>query len=81
MKISHCDFPEGILYDLDNFVWLRNDENDRSIVTLGITPILISLAGKFTKIKLKQIGTNVEKKMLKKIKVLDLLKASAISGW
>jgi glycine cleavage system H protein len=61
MKISHCDFPEGILYDLDNFVWLRNDENDRSIFTLGITPILISLAGKFTKIKLKQIGTNVEK--------------------
>ncbi len=61
MQISHCDFPEGILYDLDNFVWLRNDENDRTIVTLGITPILISLAGKFTKIKLKQIGTNVEK--------------------
>jgi glycine cleavage system H protein len=61
MKISHCDFPEGILYDLDNLVWLRNDENDRSIFTLGITPILISLAGKFTKIKLKQIGTNVEK--------------------
>jgi glycine cleavage system H protein len=61
MKISHCDFPEGILYDLDNFVWLRNDEDDHSIVTLGITPILISLAGKFTKIKLKQIGTNVEK--------------------
>jgi glycine cleavage system H protein len=61
MKISHCDFPEGILYDLDNFVWLRIDEDDRSIVTLGITPILITLAGKFTKIKLKQIGTNVEK--------------------
>ncbi|MGH9973005.1 MAG: hypothetical protein ACRD93_03805 [Nitrososphaeraceae archaeon] len=61
MKISHCDFPEGILYDLDNFVWLRNDEDDHSIVTLGITPILITLAGKLTKIKLKQIGTNVEK--------------------
>ncbi|TLX84200.1 MAG: hypothetical protein E6K94_11150 [Thaumarchaeota archaeon] len=61
MQISRCNFPEGILYDLDNFVWLKNDENDRSIVTLGITPILISLAGKFTKIKLKQIGTNIEK--------------------
>jgi len=61
MQISHCEFPEGILYDLDNFVWLRNDEDDRSIVTLGITPILITLAGKLTKIKLKQIGTNVEK--------------------
>lgn len=61
MQISRCNFPEGILYDLDNFVWLKNDGNDRSIVTLGITPILISLAGKFTKIKLKQIGTNIEK--------------------
>jgi glycine cleavage system H protein len=61
MQISRCNFPEGILYDLDNFVWLKNDENDRSMVTLGITPILISLAGKFTKIKLKQIGTNIEK--------------------
>jgi glycine cleavage system H lipoate-binding protein/TusA-related sulfurtransferase len=61
MQISHCNFPEGILYDLDNFVWLKNDENDRSIVTLGITPILISLAGKFTKIKQKQIGINIEK--------------------
>ncbi len=73
MKISHCDFPEGILYDLDNFVWLRNDENDRTIVTLGITPILISLAGKFTKIKLKQIGTNVEKNKGKIIEINNIL--------
>lgn len=61
MQISHCDFPEGILYDLENFVWIKNDDNDRSIVTLGITPILISLAGKLTKIKLKDIGCIIEK--------------------
>ena len=54
MQISHCDFPEGIMYDLDNLVWLKNDDNDRSIVTLGVTPILISLAGKLTKIKTKR---------------------------
>jgi glycine cleavage system H protein len=59
--ISHCDFPEGILYDLDNFVWIKNKDNDSSIVTLGLTPILISLAGKLTKIKLKEIGTIIEK--------------------
>jgi len=61
MQISHCEFPEGILYDLENFVWLKNDDNDPSILTLGITPILISLAGKFTRVKLKPIGTNIEK--------------------
>jgi len=61
MQISHCEFPEGILYDLENFVWLKNDDNDPSILTLGITPILISLAGKFTIVKLKPIGMNIEK--------------------
>jgi glycine cleavage system H lipoate-binding protein/TusA-related sulfurtransferase len=61
MRINHCDFPEGILYDLDNFVWIKKDGTDRSIVMLGVTPILISLAGKLTKIKLKEIGTIIEK--------------------
>ncbi len=61
MRINHCDFPEGILYDLDNFVWIKRDGIDRSIVMLGVTPILISLAGKLTKIKLKEIGASIEK--------------------
>lgn len=61
MRINHCDFPEGILYDLDNFVWIKRDGTDRSIVMLGVTPILISLAGKLTKIKLKEIGAIIEK--------------------
>jgi glycine cleavage system H lipoate-binding protein/TusA-related sulfurtransferase len=61
MRINHCDFPEGILYDLDNFVWIKRDGTDRSIVMLGVTPILISLAGKLTKIKLKEIGATIEK--------------------
>jgi glycine cleavage system H protein len=61
VRIDHCDFPEGFLYDLDNFVWIKNNDNDRSIATLGLTPILISLAGKLTKIKLKEIGTIIEK--------------------
>lgn len=61
MRISHCDFPEGILYDLDNLVWIKRSDDDNYVVTLGVTPILISLAGKLTKIKLKEIGTVVEK--------------------
>lgn len=61
MQICHCEFPEGILYDLDNFVWLKRSGDDQYVVTLGVTPILISLAGKLTKIKLKEIGTIIEK--------------------
>jgi glycine cleavage system H protein len=61
MRISHCEFPEGILYDLNNFVWIKRNDNDHYVVTLGVTPILISLAGKLTKIKLKEIGTIIEK--------------------
>lgn len=61
MQICHCEFPEGILYDLDNFVWIKRSDNDHYVVTLGVTPILISLAGKLTKIKLKEIGTIIEK--------------------
>ena len=61
MRISHCEFPEGILYDLDNLVWIKRNEDDHYVVTLGVTPILISLAGKLTKIKLKEIGTIIEK--------------------
>ena len=61
MQICHCEFPEGILYDLDNFVWLKRSDDDHYVVTLGVTPILISLAGKLTKIKLKDVGTIIEK--------------------
>ena len=61
MQISHCNFPEGILYDLDNFIWIKKDDRDGSVFTLGATTILAALAGKLTKIKLKDIGTMVEK--------------------
>ena len=79
MKIDYCLFPEGFLYDLENYVWLKedinnhdnnnkknNDNNTNSVsspkkFTVGVTPILASMAGKFTKIKLKPVGTDVEK--------------------
>jgi len=61
MQISHCEFPEGILYDLENLVWIKRSDDDHYVVTLGVTPILISLAGTLTKIKLKEIGTIIEK--------------------
>jgi glycine cleavage system H protein len=61
MQISHCVFPEGIRYDLDNLVWIKTDNEDSTTITLGLTPILISLAGKLTRVKLREIGTIIEK--------------------
>jgi glycine cleavage system H protein len=59
VKINHCTFPEGLFYDIENFVWINIDTD--KLVTVGITSILASIAGKLSTIKLKQIGTKMEK--------------------
>jgi glycine cleavage system H protein len=59
MKIDNCSFPEDLLYDTENFVWLSNKE--KKIVTIGITVIMASIAGKLSAIKLKPKGTKLEK--------------------
>lgn len=66
MKISSCEFPDDLLYDLENFVWVKPDTQtlngkNSNIITLGISSILASMAGTFEKIKLKDIGTDIRK--------------------
>jgi glycine cleavage system H protein len=58
MKIDNCSFPEDLLYDTENFVWMSNQEKT---VTIGITTIMASIAGKLSRIKLKPVGTKLEK--------------------
>jgi glycine cleavage system H protein len=60
MKINNCLFPENLLYDTENFVWVSN-KDEKETVTIGITTIMASVAGKLFSIKLKPIGTKVEK--------------------
>jgi glycine cleavage system H lipoate-binding protein/TusA-related sulfurtransferase len=60
MKIDNCSFPEDLLYDTENFVWVGNKEKT---VTIGITTIMTSIAGKLSRIKLKPVGTKLEKGM------------------
>jgi glycine cleavage system H protein len=60
MKIDNCSFPEDLLYDTENFVWMSNKEKT---VTIGITTIMTSIAGKLSRIKLKPVGTKLEKGM------------------
>ncbi|NOJ30385.1 MAG: hypothetical protein DA328_09495 [Nitrososphaeraceae archaeon] len=62
MKINNCDFPDDVLYDVENFTWIKN-ESDTEIITVGIIPILTHIAGKISAIKLKKNGTLIEKDM------------------
>ena len=58
MKIDNCSFPEDLLYDTENFLWMSNKEKT---VTIGITAIIASIAGRLSSIKLKPVGTKLEK--------------------
>jgi glycine cleavage system H lipoate-binding protein/TusA-related sulfurtransferase len=54
LQIDCCEFPEDVLYDLDNFVWIRQVSQGR--VRLGITSVHAALAGKLKTVKLKPAG-------------------------
>jgi glycine cleavage system H protein len=58
MKIGNCSFPEDLLYDAENFIWISNKEKS---VTIGITAIMASIASRLSSIKLKPVGTKLEK--------------------
>ena len=59
MNINNCNFPDHLLYDLNNFIWINHCHNN--LFTLGITPIITSLSGKLNSIKFKEIGSFIEK--------------------
>jgi glycine cleavage system H protein len=60
MKIDNCLFPEDLLYDTENLVWVNN-RDEKKTVTIGITAIMASVASKLFSVKLKPVGTKVEK--------------------
>jgi glycine cleavage system H protein len=54
MKIEYCDFPEDLLYDVDNGTWGHQSPGK---LRLGITNVLSWSAGKFSAVTFKSIGT------------------------
>ena len=60
MKINHCDFPEEILYDVENFVWSKISA-DEGTITIGIINCLGYITGKLSNINLRAAGTYVER--------------------
>jgi len=59
MEINHCVFPDNILYDIENFVWVDFDR-DKQQATIGITTIMGHISGKIHSISLKEAGASVE---------------------
>jgi glycine cleavage system H protein len=59
LEIDHCVFPDDLLYDLENNTWLRVEENGE--VTMGITSLLLGIAGKLTLAKLKAVGIDIQR--------------------
>ena len=52
MIINNCNFPDNLLYDPDNFVWI--DTSNMDSIKIGIIPILSFISGKIKTIKLKK---------------------------
>lgn len=59
MEIDHCPFPDDLFYDVENNTWLRLASETE--VVIGITSILSGLAGKFTSVRLKQTGLEIQR--------------------
>jgi glycine cleavage system H protein len=59
LEIDHCVFPDDLLYDLDNNTWLRVEENGEA--TVGITSLLLGIAGKLTSARLKAVGIDIQR--------------------
>ena len=55
MQVDFCEFPDDVLYDFDNNVWIRREDDGH--VVLGITSILSALAGKLTKVSIKPVDS------------------------
>ena len=65
--IDNCRFPGDYFYDLDNFVWVKsvNEPNlghdSSKELFIGITPVYTYIAGKINKLRVKPIGSLIER--------------------
>ena len=54
MKIDHCEFPDDLLYDVDQGIWASPDGD---VVRVGITSILSWSFGAFSSVAFRGTGT------------------------
>jgi glycine cleavage system H protein len=58
LKIDHCEFPDELLYDLDQGTWGRLQGD---ILRVGITTLLSWSMGTFSTATVKEVGTAVNR--------------------
>lgn len=59
LQIDNCEFPEELLYDLENNVWVKFDE--RKLAKVGITSVHAAMAAKLTQVKFKPIDSKLKR--------------------
>ena len=57
--VRGCEIPEDLLYDVDNNVWVK--VNDDGTVTVGLTSYACALAGQIVSYTPKKVGKAVKK--------------------
>ncbi len=58
MEIASCLFPDDLLYDFEENVWVKIMQGD---IVLGINCVYAFIAGRLQHIRIKTVGTHVEK--------------------
>ena len=56
--VRGCDFPDELLYDVENNIWYR--ENDDNTITVGMTSVATAMAGQIVAITPKRAGRKVQ---------------------
>jgi glycine cleavage system H lipoate-binding protein/TusA-related sulfurtransferase len=56
MKIDHCDFPDDLLYDIEQGTWARPGGD---VIRVGITSILSWSFGVFSSVVFRSVGTTL----------------------
>jgi glycine cleavage system H protein len=54
LKINHCEFPDGLLYDVEQGTWI---ERRQDVIRVGVTSLLSWSYGIFSAITFRNIGT------------------------
>jgi len=56
--VENCAFSDDVLYDLENFVWVKKSEDSFFV---GVTSITVWNTGIIKSVSLKPVGTSVDK--------------------
>jgi glycine cleavage system H protein len=83
MNVDHCDFPDDLYYDVENDVWFKlADDSGRKVGLIGITTILVFIAGKISNVKFRPV-TAVQRgqslAVIESLKYVGLIR-SPVSG-